>query len=74
MQVLETSSATPASLSEPWVDIHSVVKHIGFCDRTIKKMVKEGKLPGRAVRNGARTYLRFQLSAVDAAIKAGATE
>ena len=83
MQVLETvvpqtgspeaiTAAIPAS--EPWVDIVAVAKHIGFGKSTTLKMVKQGKLPGRPVRNGAKTFWRFQLSAVDQAMKSGSIE
>ena len=51
------------------MDIKAVAKHIGFGPTTTLKMVKQGKLPGRPVRNGAKTFWRFQLSAIDEAMK-----
>jgi hypothetical protein len=52
---------------EPWVDAAAVAAHLGFSKETITKMAKAGKIPGTHIRNGARTFLRFKLSRVDAA-------
>lgn len=56
---------------EKWVDIEAVCDHIGFSRNTVTKRVNEGKLPSHPVRNGKRTFHRFKLSEVDAAIKEG---
>ena len=75
MEPQETSRPQPALPAvEPWVDIKAVARHIGFGQTTTLKMVKQGKIPGRPVRNGAKTFWRFQLSAIDAAMKAGLGE
>lgn len=71
MLVLEsTSNTTPSTEPEKWVDIATVAKHIGFCPRVTTQLMKSGTIPGRAVKNGKRTFYRFLLSEVDAAIKA----
>lgn len=67
----ESPSVVPTVIPEPWVDLAAVGKHIGFCKRTLTKRLKEGKLPGHAIQNGGRTFYRFKLSEVDAAVKAG---
>jgi hypothetical protein len=53
--------------AEPWVDLATVAKHIGFCYETTAKLAKEGVIPSKEVISGRKTYRRFQLSAVDAA-------
>jgi predicted DNA-binding transcriptional regulator AlpA len=56
---------------EPWVDVHAVAKHVGICRATADKLRREGKIPGKPIRNGSKTFWRFKLSEVDEAIKAG---
>lgn len=60
---------TPALLpfNEPWVDLRTLAEHIGFGYQATLRMVEAGKIPGKALRNGKKTFWRFQLSAVDAA-------
>jgi hypothetical protein len=69
MTINRIDQAYPSPPAEPWVDAATVAKHIGFCQKTTVKMVAQGKLPGRAVRNGAKTFWRFKLSEVDVAIR-----
>jgi hypothetical protein len=68
---MPTLEAIPAAPIEPWVDIATVARHIGFCERTVTKLFKSGQIPGRGFKNGKRVFYRFKLSEVDAAIKAG---
>lgn len=53
---------------EPWVDAKAVAKHLGYDSRYICVLAKQGKLPGRAMPNGARFHWRFKISQVDAAM------
>jgi hypothetical protein len=55
------------SRTEPWVDLAALAKHIGFSYQATRRMVEDGKIPGKALQNGKKTFWRFQLSAVDAA-------
>jgi hypothetical protein len=52
---------------EPWVDLRKLAEHIGFEYQATRRMVEDGKIPGKAFQNGKKTFWRFQLSAVDAA-------
>jgi hypothetical protein len=67
----KTASVAPRinsiSRTEPWVDLRKLAEHIGFGYQATRRMVLEGKIPGKAFQNGSRTLWRFQLSAVDAA-------
>lgn len=56
---------------EQWSDIETVAKHIGFSTDSVRRWVKQGKLPAKALKNGSRTYYRFKLSEVDEAINRG---
>lgn len=69
MNIVEFPNLTPAPSPtiEPWVDLATVAKHIGFGYDTTSKMVKSGIIPHRAVKNGSKTFYRFKLSEVDAA-------
>ncbi len=53
---------------EPWVDIKDLAKHLGFDYQATRKMVQEGKIPGKPFVNGKKTYWRFKLSVVDEAL------
>lgn len=53
---------------EPWVDLRALAEHIGFEYQATRRMVEDGKIPGKAFQNGKKTFWRFQLSAVDAAL------
>lgn len=55
------------SIAEPWVDMYTVAKHIGFGYQATGKMVRAGRIPCRIIRNGAKTFYRFKLSEVDTA-------
>jgi hypothetical protein len=55
---------------EPWVDLRTLAQHIGFQYQATRRMVENGKIPGKPLRNGKRTYWRFKLSIVDAALTA----
>jgi hypothetical protein len=68
----KTRVATPLtthtqSPTEPWVDLRTLAEHIGFRYQATRRMVEDGKIPGKAFQNGKKTFWRFQLSAVDAA-------
>lgn len=67
----ESPSVVPTVSPEKWVDIATVAEHIGFCPRVTTRLMKSGTIPGHPIRNGKRTFYRFLLSEVDAAIKAG---
>jgi hypothetical protein len=62
------------STTEPWVDIRTLAEHIGFGHQATRRMVDEGKIPGKPFVNGKKTFWRFQLSAVDAAFAQSAEE
>ncbi len=68
-----SSSVVPTVIPEPWVDLGTVAQHIGFGPRKVTSMMKAGQIPGYPARNGKRTFYRFRLSEVDAAIKAWRT-
>jgi hypothetical protein len=53
---------------EPWVDLRKLAEHIGFEYQATRRMVEDGKIPGKPFQNGKKTFWRFQLSAVDAAL------
>lgn len=62
----------PHSISEssqPIVNIKAVAKHFGCDKRTIRKMVRDGRIPCYAIHNGARTYLKFRIAEVEAALR-----
>jgi hypothetical protein len=59
---------------EPWVDLRTLAQHIGFHYQATRRMVENGMIPGKPLRNGKRTYWRFKLSAVDAALSVPAQE
>lgn len=65
------TSPTQSIEPEPWVDIAALAKHIGFGYQATRRMVLDGKIPGKPFLNGSRTLWRFQLSAVDAALTQG---
>jgi hypothetical protein len=54
--------------TEPWVDLRKLAEHIGFGYQATRRMVEDRKIPGKAFQNGKKTFWRFQLSAVDAAL------
>lgn len=58
---------------EPWVDTKTVAKHLGFGKALVTRMAKQGEIPSVPRKSGRRTYLRFKISAVDAAWKARET-
>ena len=51
---------------EPWVDAATIGAHIGFKHDAVRKMARTGRIPGVPMKNGAKTYWRFKLSAVEA--------
>lgn len=53
---------------EPWVDVHRAAEHLGFSRNMVAKMAEEGRIPGVRQRNGTRTFWRFKLSLIDAAL------
>jgi hypothetical protein len=67
----DTKSFSP---TEPWVDLHKLANHIGWSYGATRRMVMEGKIPGKAFQNGKNTFWRFKLSAVDAAFTQSARE
>jgi hypothetical protein len=64
--VKSAPSSTPGP--EGWVDLHRVANHLNISYQTAAKRVKEGKIVGHPMRNGSKTYWRFKLSEVDAAM------
>jgi hypothetical protein len=62
------------STIEPWVDLRTLAEHIGFGHQATRRMVEDGKIPGKPFQNGKKTFWRFQLSAVDAALTVPARE
>jgi hypothetical protein len=65
--LVKSATKSGSLTAEPWVDLAVLAKHIGFSYMSTRRMVAEGKIPGKALRNGKKTFWRFQLSAVDAA-------
>lgn len=53
---------------EPWVDLRKLAEHIGFEYQATRRMVEDGKIPGKAFQNGKKKFWRFRLSAVDASL------
>jgi hypothetical protein len=60
--------------TEAWVDLRTLAEHIGFGCQATRRMVEDGKIPGKPFQNGKKTFWRFQLSAVDAAFTQSARE
>lgn len=55
---------------DPWVDVKTLARHLGFCDRTIRRWLSEDRyliggqrIPHRRVFGGPP---RFQVAAVEA--------
>jgi hypothetical protein len=69
-----TPPTNSISHTEPWVDLRALAEHIGFRYQATRRMVEDGKIPGKAFQNGRKTFWRFQLSAVDAALTVPARE
>ena len=65
---------TPSIEPEPWVDLRKLAEHIGFEYQATRRMVEDGKIPGKAFQNGKKVFWRFRLSAVDAAFSQSAEE
>ena len=53
---------------EPWVDVRTLAAHLGFSYQTTLRMADDGLIPGKAFQSGRKTFRRFKLSAVDAAL------
>ena len=54
---------------EPWVDMRTLAKHVGFSEKATRRMVERGEIQGgKAFKCGKKTYWRFRLSVVDALI------
>ena len=61
-------------INEQWVDSAAVAQYFGFTRDYVTRMARENKIPFVAIRNGAKTYRRFRLSLVEAAITNKAAE
>jgi hypothetical protein len=66
--IKQTDPFTPTATSEPWVDLSRVAQHLGFAYQSTARMAKQGVIPGRPFKRGKRTFWRFRLSDVDAAL------
>ncbi len=53
-----------------WVDAKTLGGHLGWSETKVRGLARSGQIPGKPWRNGCRTYWRFNISAVDAAITA----
>ena len=71
--VKSTTEAGPLS-AEPWVDVRTLAGHLRFGYQTTLRMVNEGLIPGKAFQSGRKTFWRFRLSEVDAALTGPARE
>jgi hypothetical protein len=71
--VKPTTEAGPLA-AEPWVDVRTLANHLRFGYQTTLRMVNDGLIPGKAFQSGRKTFWRFQLSAVDAALTVPARE
>jgi excisionase family DNA binding protein len=69
-----TPHTNSISHTEPWVDLRTLAEHVGFSYQTTRRMVEDREIPGKAFQNGRKTFWRFQLSAVDAALTVPARE
>jgi hypothetical protein len=52
---------------EPWVDAKVVAQHLGVKPNHVCKMARAGRIPFRNMGMGKKRYLRFRISAVEAA-------
>lgn len=54
-------------MPEPWVDLRTLAKHLGFSYQATRKMVLAGQVPGgQPFQSGKNKRFRFKLSEVDA--------
>jgi excisionase family DNA binding protein len=53
---------------EPWVAAAVIATHLGCSDRRVRRMAAAGELPGAQLLDGNRSYWRFKISAIDAAL------
>jgi hypothetical protein len=65
---LPNDSQVPTAAVERWVDLATIAKHIGFSTMYVRRMAEAGSIPGTPIRNGSKTYWRFKISLVDAAL------
>jgi hypothetical protein len=59
----------PPAGVEQWVGWREVAAHLHFSYAMVRRMSKEGVLPGQHFRCGKKTYWRTKLSMVDAALE-----
>ena len=50
------------------VDARSVAEHFGFSVQYINRLAREGRIPWRGIRNGAKVHRRFDLGEIRAAL------
>lgn len=53
-----------------WKDAEQTAEHLGFSATKVRTMAKRGEIPGRPFTSGKRTYWRFKIAEVDAALAA----
>jgi hypothetical protein len=71
---IKPKKRTSSAVGSEWVDARRLAEHIGFSYQTTLGMADNGKIPGKAFQSGKKTFWRFRLSDVDAALaKAEAT-
>jgi hypothetical protein len=46
---------------QPWVDLATLAEHIGFRYQATRRMVEDGKIPGKPFQNGKKTFWRTDL-------------
>ena len=62
------SEDQPVPRNESLVDARAIAKHLGMHPVTVARLAKRGTIPSLGYKNGARTFLRFRVSAVEAAL------
>ena len=53
---------------ECWIDSQALADHLGFSRKYINAQAAKGNIPGQTFVNGKRTYWRFKISEVEAAM------
>ena len=56
-------------VEEPWVNAQTVARHLGCKPDHVCKMARAGKIPFRNLGMGKKRFLRFRISAVEAALE-----
>jgi excisionase family DNA binding protein len=66
MQSLNLNSATPL---EPFVTADEAAEFLRCSPGTVKRLVREGRIPGHSIQNGIRKRWRFLISELAISMK-----